>query len=381
MDTAKSASIMIVDDQRENLIRIRGYLDEDLYDISMASSGVEALEEVARERPDLILLDTMMPGIDGVETCRRLKAQFKDIYLPVVLIAARNDAVNKRRGLEAGAEDFITKPFDPHELRARIRNLLHTKRLYEDLNEAMQRIEAEVQTVGEIQRSLIPAVHPDIPGLRFYDYYVPARSAGGDFYDYVRIDKNRLGIALGDVSGHGPPASVLMGMVKMILHLCQKHWSEPSRLLLEVDAQLSRFIPSGEFVTMLYGIIDIEQHTFRFASAGHCPPILFGPLREHPQALRTSHGYPLCLMQVNRFAEETIAFEAGDRMLLYTDGLVEVQNDMHEIWGLSHLTQTLEELADRMALDVIHGLIETASRFNYLDHLRDDCTMLLIDWV
>ncbi|MCL5271198.1 MAG: SpoIIE family protein phosphatase [bacterium] len=375
------ASILVVDDLQDNLELLCEHLDEDIYEVRTATSGQAAIHEIDRRPPDLVLLDVMMPGMDGIETCRRIKERTGDAYLPVVLITAYNDSDNRRRGLEAGAEDFVTKPFSRVELLARIRNLLHTKRLYDDLRIAKGRIEAEIDAVGALQRSLIPTVHPDVDQLRFHDFYLPSRQAGGDFFDFIPMDNDHLGIAIGDVSGHGPPASVLMAMVKMILRTCRAHWREPARLLRQTDAELSEFVPAGEFVTMFYGVFDLPGRTLHFASAGHCPPILFGPRHDPPLILKTDGGFPLCLIRENRFDEQTISFIPGSRLLLYTDGLIEVQNAERELFGLPRLQAALANLTRHRGDEIVRRLLEEARAFNSDDHFRDDCTMLLIDCV
>ena len=374
---------MVVDDHQDNLDLLSEHLEDiEEYDVEQAENGEQALACVEARLPDLILLDVMMPGINGIEVCRRVKRMAGDEYIPIVLITAYSDAENKRSGLEAGADDFIAKPFDRYELMARIRNLLHTKELWDERKQTLERIEREVKEIGNLQRSLIPGLNPDIEGVQFFDFYMPSREAGGDFFDYVVIDEHTIGISIGDVSGHGPPASVLMAMVKMITQLSSSKWNEPALLLKEIDYQLGRFILPGDFITMFYGVIDIKKEKLRFSSAGHCAPVLFGPKHPEPFMLKVENGYPLCLIdeEENQFEEREVDLPIGSRILLLTDGIIEVQNSERRIWGIGNLMELLEAHPETSGNEVIGKILEEITEFNAADQFRDDCTLLLLDY-
>lgn len=380
MSPPEVATVLVVDDLPENVKLIAAILEMENYTIRTAQSGPEALESIQREAPDLVLLDVMMPGMDGIEVCRRIKQSDSESYLPVILVTAYGEAETKRLGLEAGAEDFISKPFDREELVARVRNILKTKRLYDDLSRSRQSMEDEVEAVAALQRSLLPRSPPDMAGIQIRDHYLPSRMAGGDYFDYLEIDDHRLGLAIGDVAGHGAHASVVMAMLKTALHLCEDCWARPELLLDKIDRYLARFVPEGEFVTLFYAVIDTEQKSMTFASAGHCRPILFGGGRQGPELLESPRAYPLCLERSEPFQASTLSLRPGDRMLLYTDGIVEAQNERGEMMGLDRIKSFLERYAEAPGEELCAALIEEARKFMGRIQFRDDCTFLLLEW-
>ncbi len=380
MEPVEGASVLVVDDLPENVLLISKYLEGEGCNIQTARSGQEALNQVENQRPDIVLLDVMMPDLDGIEVCRRIKRMEGSGFLPVVLITAYSAQEIRRQGLEAGAEDFLSKPVEREELLARIRNLLRTKRFYDDLRLAYQQIERDVAAIGAIQRSLLPAEQPDLPGVAISSYYQPSRMAGGDYFDYVKIDDHRLGIAVGDVSGHGPQASVLMTMMKMILHLCPDHWAQPARLMEVANRKLQQFVPPGDFITVFYGVLNILEGSLTFTSAGHPPPILFGPGRPGPESLRTQRGYPLCVAASSDCEEMRVTFRSGDRLLIYTDGLIEAQNPEREMLGLDRLLEMLSASGELSARELTSRIIGQVIEFKQNDQFRDDCTMLILEW-
>lgn len=379
MNSQSSVSILVVDDLPDNILLVRRFLEREGHEIRAASSGEEALRMIEERPPDLVLLDVMMPGIDGIETAKRIKAMPIG-FIPVVLITAFGASEVKRRGLEAGAEDFISKPFDPEELVARIRSLLRTKRLYNDLRRANRRMENELEAVAELQRSLLPSDGPQLDGLQIHDLYIPSRAAGGDYYDYVPVGPGRLGVAIGDASGHGPHAAVLMAMAKVALHICRDHWAKPAALLNEASSQLARFVPPGQFITLFYGVLDLPKATLTCATAGHCPPIMLRANGE-TERLEIPPGLPLGLEDGRPFEQRTFPFRRGDRLFLYTDGLIEAQDSGNELFGIERLVELLREHSKLAGDELNAKLVESARIFSDADEFRDDCTMLLAEHV
>lgn len=371
------ASILIVDDLAQNIRFISRCLEPEGYEFRSAHSGREALESIRRGPPDLVLLDLNMPLMNGLEVCRRIKAM-DDLFLPVVLITGDGDPNTKREGLQAGAEDFISKPFEPAELFARIRNLLRIKRLHDELSDANSRMEEELEAVAQLQRSLLPAARPGCPGIALDDFYQPSRVAGGDYLDYFRIDSERFGLAVGDAAGHGPQAAVLMAMTKVLLHMCEEHWARPGRLLAEAARRLPRFIPSDQFVTLLYAVFDEAASSLTLASAGHCRPIRFGPDRAAPELIEIGVSGPLGLALEDDFAETVVALEPEDRILFYTDGIVEAQNEEDEIFGLDRFVDLVARNASSPKRELIERLVGGVQAFAGGRPFRDDCTLLLL---
>jgi sigma-B regulation protein RsbU (phosphoserine phosphatase) len=380
MTPSESITILAVDDLPENLTLIARVLQCEGYEVLQASSGMQALELAGRKLPDLAVVDVMMPEMDGIETCRALKKLAGESFLPVALITAREDAPIKRQGLDAGAEEFLSKPFDHEELVARIRALLRTKRLYDALGESNRKLEGEMQALASLQRSLLPVEPPRFEGVRLWDHYQPSRSAGGDFFDYVAIDERNLGVAVGDVSGHGPQAAVIMAMTKMSLHLNREAWESPAELLGRVNEQLRRFTPPEEFVTMFYGVLDTAGGMLHWASAGHCPPIRLSAASGRAEALEVAPSLPLGLVEDAESAQGVCRLERGDRLLVYTDGVVEASDDRGEMFGESRLIEAARRAGARRGERINPDLIGAVADFTGGREFRDDCTLLLLEW-
>jgi len=178
--------ILIVDDSRTIVILINSILKEN-YDTVTASNGLQAIEVNAREKPDLILMDVEMPEMDGFEACRKIKEQAGNTFIPIIFITSKGDLQSMKTGLKAGAEDYLTKPFEPEELLARVQAVLRTKKLYNELKQAYAIIDKERDTIAQIQKSLICRELPKIAGLNFFADYQPSAKASGDYYRSTTI--------------------------------------------------------------------------------------------------------------------------------------------------------------------------------------------------
>jgi phosphoserine phosphatase RsbU/P len=214
--------VLIVDDARVNVDVLVEALRAD-YKLSVALNGATALQSVEKSPPDLVLLDIVMPGIDGYEVCRQLRAQEATRELPVMFLSSLEDVANKTRGFEVGGNDYLTKPFDVLEVKARVRSLLKAKAYADAVREAMAR---DLRIAREIQMGILPA---DLQaatrgtGIDVHAVIEPAREVGGDLYEVLRVSNDRLVVALGDVSGKGIPAALFMAVAVTVLRTLARH--------------------------------------------------------------------------------------------------------------------------------------------------------------
>ena len=208
--------ILIVDDAKANVdVLVEALRGE--YKLSVALSGESALRMIEKSQPDLVLLDIVMPGIDGYEVCRRLRAAAPTKELPVMFLSALEDVANKARGFEVGANDYLTKPFEILEVKARVHSLLKAKAWSDAVKE---KIASELQVAREIQLGILPA---DIAastkgtGLEIEAFLGPAREVGGDLYEVLRTEDGRVVVVVGDVSGKGIPAALFMAVTMTLV--------------------------------------------------------------------------------------------------------------------------------------------------------------------
>jgi serine phosphatase RsbU (regulator of sigma subunit) len=210
-----------------------------------------------------------------------------------------------------------------------------TERRLEETALRQERIEQELRVARRIQRALLPKLTPALDGWRIVPHYQPAREVGGDFYDFLELENGHLGLIIGDVSGKGVPAAVLMASTRSILRAVAQRGSAPGQVLEEVNEILVSDVPPNTFVTCFYGILEPESGRFSYANAGHNPPCH----RRHdgPATGLEARGMPLGLMPGMSYEQETTTLMPGEGILFYSDGLVEARDPRGAMFGFPHL--------------------------------------------
>ncbi|MGB9595277.1 MAG: PP2C family protein-serine/threonine phosphatase, partial [Candidatus Poribacteria bacterium] len=267
--------ILIVDDLPLNVKVLEANLKPEGYTIITAFSGEEALKKFEAEKPDLVLLDIMMPVIDGNEVCRRIRQDFNDNLTPIIMITALND--QKVQSLDNGANDFITKPVDRYELTARVKSLLRIKELQDKLIKANKQFEYELALAKDVQQALLPQELPKIPKLEFFYRYVPTLIIGGDFFDIQEITPSLVAVLVCDVMGHGPQAAMITGIVKTFFIQLVRYYPNPNDLLSQMNNRFCSLISQSSlqiFITAFCLTIDTQNGIITCASAGHPNPFL-----------------------------------------------------------------------------------------------------------
>src|SRR5271166_1408106 len=224
-------SILIVDDTPINIGVISGAL-KDSFVTKVATSGEKALAIASgKDKPDLILLDIMMPEMDGYEVCRRLKANPDTRDIPVIFLTSQTEAEDETKGFEVGAVDYIHKPFSAAVVKARVRTHLMLREAHAQIARQLVEINMELEMARQIQLSILPRDTPKIAGLDIVARYIPMTSVAGDFYDFIVVDERHVGILMADVSGHGLPAALIASMLQVALTAQAGHASDPARVL------------------------------------------------------------------------------------------------------------------------------------------------------
>ncbi len=355
----KREIILLVDDNPTNLQVLRHTLQSINCKILIAKNGERALAIALEDHPDLILLDIMMPGIDGFEVCRRLKSNPSTEDIPVIFLSSLGDTEDKVRGLQLGAVDYVSKPFQPDEINARVNTHLTIHRLQREVQSQRNQLEHELQVVSQVQRRLLPKNLPAINGIDLAVYYETSRYAGGDYYDIVEISGNRWGFLIADAEGHSAPAAVLMAMTCSLFHSYSGALTEPGEVLTYMNRILCKFADPS-FVTALYAVFDADHRTLRFASAGHPPPMIYRQGENRSLALDCETVHPMGIYPYEHIPVAETKLESGDRLLLYTDGIPERFNTVGEVYGEERLLQRLAEnhsdnsrrILDKIVVDV-----------------------------
>ena len=373
--------LLLVDDEPSNIQVVNSILKE-TYKIRIATSGAKALELVkVAPAPDLILLDVMMPGMDGYEVCSRLKAEPQTHDIPVIFLTGKTETEDETRGFDVGAVDYIHKPFSPAVVRARVQTHLTLRGIRQQLADQLLTIQKELALAREIQLSIMPTLIPSVQGLDIAARYRPMTSVAGDFYDFVPVDDKRLGVFVADVSGHGVPAALVASMLKIALASQAPNASDPAKVLTGLNRALcGKF--QGHYVTAAYLFIDLEKNTICYAGAAH-PAMLLGNGQLGGTREVIENGLFIGLFPHATYNSIEVSVAAGDRAVLCTDGIPETTNRQEEQFGQERLQQFMETCpavgCDQFCDDFLAELSRWSERPPDSEQ-EDDITLVAIRW-
>jgi len=370
-------SILLVDDNPTNLQVLFQTLDGVGCKLLIAKNGEIALSIAGKALPNLILLDIMMPGIDGYEVCRQLKANPATSDIPVIFLSALVDTEDKVKGLELGAVDYITKPFQPAEVIARVNTHLTIHRLKREVESQKDQLEHELEVVSEVQRKLLPKQLPDIDGFKLGVHYETSRYAGGDYYDILKLPDNYWGFLIADAEGHSAPAAVLMAMTCALFRSYPGSAADPGEVIRYLNEHLCK-VAEPSFMTALYAFFDANAHTMRMARAGHPLPMVFRNSDQKAIEITCPGVYPLGIEPYEIEVPVTeIKLEPGDRFLVYTDGLTERFDGEGQSYGEERLLKTLATDSAHDPQGVIGAIMADVEQFAG-EHPADDDQALLL---
>jgi serine phosphatase RsbU (regulator of sigma subunit)/CHASE2 domain-containing sensor protein len=243
-------------------------------------------------------------------------------------------------------------------------------------------IENERDAIAEIQRSLLGHDHPKVPGFEFFADYRPSSKAGGDYYDFIAIDKDHLGVLIADVSGHGTPTAVIMAMMRALVRSFVHDNPSPKETLKKLNKTLLQNFKSGYFISAFYGVIHLPTNTMKYTSAGHPPPILINCKAGQVQELSLDKGIPLMILPDCELEEVEIHLQPNSKLVLYTDGVIEARNPSGEIFGISRLTRLLVEFGkNHGAVSLGNQVRERIQGFAGKPTFGDDYTLVIVDIV
>jgi phosphoserine phosphatase RsbU/P len=373
--------LLVVDDNPSHIHVVHSILKDD-YKIRIATTGAKALDLAkVKPLPNLILLDVMMQDIDGYEVCRHLKAGPETRDIPVIFLTLKMEVGDETRGFEVGAVDYIHKPFSAPIVKARVRTHLLLREAHETLARQLIAINNELEMARQIQLAILPKETPKIPGLDTAARYIPMSSVAGDFYDFIAVDKKHLGVLIADVFGHGLPSALIASMLQSAFAAQSAHASDPVRVLSALNRALFGKFRS-HFVTAAYIFLDLENSVVSYAGAGH-PPLLLWRKNSGSVAEVLENGIFLGPFHDSSYSAVPLSLEAGDRIILYTDGIVEARNSSGEEFGMDRFKGMVEENhalpADRFADAVLDRVAHWSEKISGPSQ-SDDITLLAIDF-
>jgi len=388
------ARILVVDDNEMNRDMLSRRLLKRGHEVLGAEDGYRGLELIDREDFDIVLLDIMMPGIDGLEVLERIREGNPPEVLPVIMATAKDSSEDIVHALELGANDYVTKPFDFPVVLARIQTQLELKRSRDALATAHAKMKRDLEAASRIQRTFLPSEEVEVAGARISWRYVPCDELAGDTLNVVPLDEDHAAVYVLDVSGHGVPSALLSVTLSRLLSGDSRSspiWKEDPTTHerrcsspLEVVTELARDFPYDpntlQYFTLAYGVLDLSRREFRYVSAGHVPPIRVRTGAE--PILAGSTGPPVGLLPAeispSKFEEAVIEFESGDRIYIYSDGIPEVRNPAGEEFGTERLSQALSDLLDTDLDETIKAIVERVRAWGDTG-FEDDVTILAVE--
>ena len=385
----RSPRILVVDDEPKNIRILQILLEAKGYIVIAATHGQEALDQVKEASPDLILLDIMMPRMNGYEVCERIRADEETQFIPIVMVTALTEAKDRIKAIEVGADDFISKPFDSLEVIARARSLLRVKQYHDALKQANQelaehnaRLDMELQMAQEVQASLMPQGITDLAGFRVVSHYTPEIAVGGDFFDLWEVGPGQLGLLISDVMGHGVPAAFITVFIKTIVEEMREQTDDPGRLLEALNTRFDKLISSelSMFATAFCAVIDQSDQTLRWANAGHPFPFLIRREQGVCEPVENqSIGEGLGFLPDSIYQTFHVPFRPSDGLFLYTDGAYELQNSQGEEFSPERLRDVLDEQSSHPATIIVDSVVQAIDRFSEGMPREDDITIVAMD--
>ncbi len=374
------ARVLVVDDNRVNRHLLSALLERGgIQRVALAEDGEQALIKIDQFQPDLILLDLMMPHLDGFEVCRRLRANPRYADMPVLVQSSLNRAEDRARAFAAGATDYVSKPINAIELLSRVRIHLQNRLLLNSLQHYRQRTAAELTLARKMQERLMPQ-EPQLQavkerlGIDLAAHFEPSSELGGDFWGMHYDDRDRLVLWLVDFSGHGVGAAFNTFRLHTILNQLDFTGFEPAKFLGTLNRRLCPLLPSGQYATMLAGVIDSASDQFLYASAGAPRPMAWAPGATVP-TLGDNSGLPLGLTARAEYESRALPLAAAGRLFLYSDAAVElpVADGILDEAGLELLVAQHMDEPDGKAL--LHRLLNALAAKGTYD---DDLTTLVV---
>ncbi|MBI3992752.1 MAG: SpoIIE family protein phosphatase [Candidatus Lambdaproteobacteria bacterium] len=379
-------TLLVADDDPDILRIVQFYLQKQHFNVLVALDGEEALAILADQpNVELILSDVMMPKVSGLELLQQIRDTPSLRDIPVILISAEGESSKKVAGLNLGADDYITKPFNFDELMARVRNHLRLRRLQRELrvaNDLLSRkneqMLSDLEAARGVQMALLPSELPRNEAVAIGTRYVPMERVGGDFFDVVELEQGaKLGVLVADVCGHGIAAAFITAMTKISFRNSCFKSTDPAWVLDEMNRALNTNLTSG-FVTAFYGVLDLRTRRLAYASGGH-PPLLVHRRASDEILHLESQATFLGVFENVSFSSNVFDLQRGDRVLFYTDGIYEGQNPQQEQFGMERVVDAIKSNRGESMEVLLGDLLTRFQGFQHESTPEDDITIVGLD--
>jgi len=380
--------ILSVDDENDLELLLTQYFRRKIrkgeYEFHFAHNGVEALTMMLQHKDfDIILSDINMPEMDGLTLLTKIN-EMQNPALKCIMVSAYGDMGNIRQAMNNGAFDFATKPIDLDDLSVTIEKAIEQINYIKQSQQEHTQLESlktDLAVAGEIQQAILPRVFPPFP--EFEDILdvaasmTPAKDVGGDFYDFFRIDEDRIGFVMADVSGKGVPAAIFMAVSRTLIRAIGMQGNPPEDTITRANDLLCKESVNCMFVTVFYAIYNTKTGEVVYCNAGHNSPYLIHA-NGQVEALPTSTNCMIGAIEGLSFNAGSLQMEKGDMLVMYTDGVNEAVNNSFEEYGDPRLEDTLRQMSGKTCRETVDGLLSNVKTFVDGAPQSDDITILSI---
>ena len=384
----KPVKILSVDDEMDLELLLTQYFRRKIrkgeYEFVFAHNGLEALTMMVKH-PDIeiILSDINMPEMDGLTLLAKVN-EMRNPALRVIMVSAYGDMGNIRQAMNNGAFDFATKPIDLDDLSVTIEKAIEQINYVHQMQKEHSQLESlkgDLAVASEIQQAILPRVFPPFPEdsdkLDIAASMTPAKDVGGDFYDFFRIDEDRIGFVIADVSGKGIPAAIFMAVSRTLIRATGVHGGSPADCLTYSNKLLAEESVDCMFVTVFYGILNMKTGEISYCNGGHNPPYVLkrsGKVEMLPMSQDPMVG----AIDGIEYHEAKLQLEQGDALVMFTDGVTEAMNINNEEFGEERLEDTLAEVTLHNCQQIVDAIKADVAAFVGEAEQSDDITVLAL---
>ena len=375
------SQILIIDDDSTTQMLLKRTLVMQGYDITLASDGEEGLIRAKTVRPALIICDWIMPRKNGLEVCNQIKSTPELSTTFFILLTSLGSVDDRVKGLDAGADDFLCKPIEMNELKARVRAGLRLHQLSKDLENQKHLLEAELAEAAEYVSTILPEPLQH-PSLSIDACFIPSRQLGGDSFDYFWLDDRHLVFYLLDVSGHGLRASLPSLSVINLLRsrgLYNVDYCQPNTVLHGLNQTFQMNDRNDKYFTIWYGVYDCKKRCLTYSSAGHPPAILFEPKTQNVEQRLKTPGVPVGMFPDIKYVNASCKIAANSSLYVFSDGIYEIEPQNNTHWGLDRLINLLKKYQQTPERD-LKRLLQYVRTWHPNFQFEDDLSILQIDF-
>ncbi len=400
MTDAERKKILIAEDDPATCKILETTIEKWGYDVIATADGSEAWK-IFQTDPDIhiIVSDWMMPEIDGVELCKLVRGAPDRRYTYFIILTAKSQIDDIISGLESGADDFVTKPFNQLELKVRI---LAGERLIDletqlankvdELSLAYSQMRSDLEAAASIQRSMLPARTGQIKTVRYSASFIPCEEIGGDMFNIVELADSKVGLYIFDVSGHGVPAALQSVAMGRILSPFNPEASllldpptdgnldpvvAPSDVVNRLNIRFQSASSKGDFITFLYGVVDHESRIFTYTRAGHPAPIHISGGKVVD--IDDKGDIPIGIVPDYDYVDNVLQLEPGDRLFFFTDGIPEASSEDGERFSEERMVNHLAEFSELSIERCLTRLVKAVKTWQKKDTGDDDMTIMGIE--